>query len=188
MTRFLIKNIHSNLLLMQRCIMGFVTVIISVLIFIQVFIRYFLDIPLSGVEQIAAYLAVWLYFIGSGYGVYKGNHISASVMDLLLSNKRCKDIFQSFVSMLTLILVCWVFLLCLDYFQWSLKRLPKSPELRLPLYYVHFAMVFGLGLMVFYSIIETIRRFIYIKNHEDYVSLFKLDTNEKNKIDSSELS
>ncbi|MCZ2721049.1 TRAP transporter small permease subunit [Marinomonas sp. 15G1-11] len=184
MTRFPLQKIHVCLLSFQRVLIGISTFTISVLIFIQVFIRYFLDIPLYGVEEIAAYLAVWLYFIGSGYGIYKGNHISASVMDLLLPNQRSKDIFQAFVSVLTLILICWIFLLCFDYFQWSMKRVPKSPELRLPLFYVHFAMVFGLGMMTFYSVIETVRRFIYISKREDYVSLATSDDN-KNSLNSS---
>ncbi|MBR9865719.1 MAG: TRAP transporter small permease [Oceanospirillales bacterium] len=173
-------SIHRGLLLIQRYVMGVTTVLISVLIFVQVFIRYFLDIPLYGVEEIAAYLAVWLYFIGAGYGIYRGNHISASVMDLVLLTSKSKDLFHAFVSIITLALICWMFSLCLDYLQWSIKRTPKSPELRLPLYYVHVGMVIGLGLMAFYSLFEVIRRFIFIVKGEGYVSIAVAD-DKKNK-------
>ena len=185
MTGFSLQKIHLALLVLQRYIMGVSTTIISLLIFVQVFIRYFLDIPLYGVEEIAAYLAVWLYFIGSGYGVYKGNHISASVMDLILPSQSLKDKFQCFVAIITLCLVCWILLLCWEYFQWSMKRVPKSPELRLPLYYVHLAMVAGLGLMVFYATIEVIRRVIFIFKKEDYVALVTLDEKPNNTSDPS---
>lgn len=180
-----LQKIHQLLLVLQRYAMGVSVTLISLLIFVQVFIRYFLDIPLYGVEEIAAYLAVWLYFIGSGYGIYKGNHISASVMDLILPTQSLKDKFQLFVSMITLCLVCWILLLCWEYFQWSMKRVPKSPELRLPLYYVHFAMVAGLGLMALYASIEVIRRAIFIIRNEDYVALVTLDEKTKNTPDPS---
>lgn len=175
-----LTSLHRGLLLIQRYVMGITTTIISVLIFVQVFIRYFLDIPLYGVEEIAAYLAVWLYFVGAGYGIYRGNHISASVMDLVLPTQESKDFFHVFVSIITLALICWMFSLCFDYLLWSIKRTPKSPELRLPLYYVHAAMVCGLGLMAFYSLIETIRRFIFIVKGERYLSIAEID-DEKNK-------
>jgi len=184
MTGFPLQKVHLAVLLFQRYLMGISTTIISLLIFIQVFIRYFLDIPLYGVEEIAAYLAVWLYFIGSGYGIYQGNHISASVMDLILPTQRARDIFQVFVSIITFILVCWVSILCWDYFQWSLKRMPKSPELRLPLFYVHFAMVIGLGLMVLYSLIEVIRRSIFIAKNEVYIALVTSDENRLKALNS----
>lgn len=178
MTHSFFSSIHTAMLLLQRYVMGITTTVIAVLIFVQVLIRYFLDIPLYGVEEIAAYMAVWLYFVGAGYGVYRGNHISASVMDLILSTQRSKDLFRAFVGVITFILICWMLLICIDYFQWSVRRAPKSPELRLPLYYVHIAMVVGLGLMAFYSFIEIVMRIISLRKREDYVCLAAIDDNK----------
>lgn len=175
MNRNTFISLHTGLLRLQRYLMGFATAAVAILIFTQVFIRYFLDIPLYGVEEISAYLAVWLYFIGSGYGVYQGNHISASVMDLILKSERARDAFHIVVTVITLVLIGWMFSICFDYFQWSLKRTPKSPELRLPLFYVHAAMVAGLGLMLFYSTIELVRRVMLFRQGQAYVSLVELD-------------
>ena len=144
-----IKNLLKYLLISQRFIMGATTILFSILVFIQVIIRYFFNFPLYGVEEIAVYSAVWLYFIGSGYGVYRENHISANIMDFILSSKKSKDIFKFISSFITFFLICWVFYLCFKYFQWSVNRQPKSPELRIPLFYIHAAMIFGIGIMGF---------------------------------------
>lgn len=175
-----VRLVHRTLISAQKWLMGITTVVISILIFVQVFIRYFLDIPLYGVEEIATYLAVYLYFIGAGFGVYKGNHISASVMDLIIRNARLKAWFDLLVAGITAALFTWMLVICLDYFQWSLKRVPKSPELRLPLYYVHIAMVIGMGLASLYALIEVIRRALCAIKGHPYRSLSSIDYTSSN--------
>lgn len=170
--------LHNKLLWLQRLVMGLTTIAFSVLIFIQVFIRYFLDLPLYGVEEIAVYLAVWLYFIGSGYGVYRGNHISAGVMDIAFSSPSARAVLQALVSLISLAIIGWIFWICLGYFQWSLARVPKSPELRIPLYYVHAAMLAGAGLMFFYTLIELAGRLHCLATGRPYHSLATIDDND----------
>ncbi|PSJ43700.1 hypothetical protein C7H85_15750 [Zobellella endophytica] len=170
--------LHNKLLWLQRLVMGLTTIAFSVLIFIQVFIRYFLDLPLYGVEEIAVYLAVWLYFIGSGYGVYRGNHISAGVMDIAFSSPSARAALHVLVSLISLAIIVWIFWICLGYFQWSLARAPKSPELRIPLYYVHAAMLAGTGLMFFYTLIELAGRLHCLATGRPYHSLATIDDND----------
>ncbi|WP_281985420.1 TRAP transporter small permease [Thalassorhabdomicrobium marinisediminis] len=148
---------HLKLKLL-RAIMGITTIGFTVLVFIQVVVRYFFDFPLFGVEEIAAYLAVWLYFIGSAYGAYKDNHISASVMDLFVSKERGRNIVGIIVALVSIVISAYTFWICTKYFQWSLQRVPKSPELKIPLGYTYVSMVIGLGLMVFYYLIELVLR------------------------------
>ncbi|WP_375056182.1 TRAP transporter small permease [Zobellella sp. DQSA1] len=178
MDRTVFSLLHKRLLLIQRLIMGFSTLAFSILIFIQVFIRYFLDIPLYGVEEISVYLAVWLYFIGAGYGIYRGNHISAGVMDIVLSSPRARAITSLLVSVISLAIICWVFWIVVVYFQWSLARAPKSPELRISLYFIHAAMLAGTGLMLFYTLIELAGRICCIAEGRPYLSLAGADDHE----------
>ncbi|MBV1788332.1 TRAP transporter small permease subunit [Marinobacterium sp. D7] len=173
-------RLHHGLLLSQKILMGVAMVAFSALVFVQVVIRYLFDLPLFGVEEIAVYLAVWLYFTGAGYGTYRGNHICAGVIDLMLESPRKKDLYHILVSLISLVLVACVLWICVDYFQWSLLRAPKSPELRFPLYYVHFAMVFGLVLMQLYSTVEFLRRLICFVKRQPYRSLAELDDQQTN--------
>lgn len=166
---------HHALLLGKRWIMGLSTVTFSVLIFVQVVIRYLLDSPLYGVEEVSVYLAVWLYFVGAGYGVYRDNHISASVMDLILSAERSREVVRLLVAAISLALTAVMLWICIHYLQWSVKFSPKSPELRLPLYVVHVAMVVGMALMGFYYLIEIIRRTRCLIRGERYRSLAEED-------------
>ncbi|MBY4674997.1 TRAP transporter small permease [Marinobacterium arenosum] len=173
-------RLHHGLLLSQKIIMGAAMVAFSSLVFVQVVIRYLFDLPLFGVEEIAVYLAVWLYFTGAGYGTYRGNHICAGVIDLMLESPRKKDFYHILVSLISLVIVACILWICVDYFQWSVRRAPKSPELRFPLYYVHFAMVFGLLLMQLYSTLEFVGRVICFVKQERYQSLAELDDKKKN--------
>ncbi|RTR06896.1 TRAP transporter small permease [Halomonas nitroreducens] len=170
-----LRAIHNGLMVSQRWIMGSTTIAFSVLVFVQVVIRYLLDSPLYGVEEVSIYLAVWLYFVGAGYGVYRDNHISASVMDLILSSERSRELVCLLVAALSLTLTIAMLWVCLRYLQWSVKFSPKSPELRLPLCLVHVAMVVGMALMGFYYLIEIVRRTRCLIRGERYRSLAEED-------------
>lgn len=43
---------------------------------LQIFMRYVLNMPLVWSEEFARYLFVWVAFVGAGYGVRRGIHIS----------------------------------------------------------------------------------------------------------------
>ena len=120
---------------------------------------YFFSVPLFGVEEVATYLAVWLYFAGSAYGVFKHNHISASIMDVIFKSERRRDIVAIVVAVISIVVTAFMFWICAKYFAWSVNRVPKSPELKLPLGFIHVSIVLGLGLMLVYYLLEIILRF-----------------------------
>ena len=135
-------------------IMGVATIGFTGLVFVQVVVRYFFNAPLFGVEEVATYLAVWLYFAGSAYGVYRHNHISASIMDVLVRKQLVRDLVALIVALISIAVTAYMFWICWKYFIWSVERVPRSPELKMPLGFVHVSMVFGLALMLFYYTLE----------------------------------
>ena len=145
-------------LAMLHMIMGVATIGFTGLVFVQVVVRYFFNAPLFGVEEVATYLAVWLYFAGSAYGVYRHNHISASIMDVLVRDERGRDLIALFVALISIAVTAFMFWICSKYIIWSVERVPRSPELKMPLGFVHVSMVFGLALMLFYYTLEIILR------------------------------
>lgn len=101
-------------------------------------------------------------------------------MDLIISNAKLKAWFDLLVAVITAGLFAWMFVICLDYFHWSFKRVPKSPELRLPLYYVHIAMAIGMGLASLYAVVEVIRRGFAAVTSQPYRSLSSIDDADSN--------
>ena len=149
-------------------IMAVTTIGFTALVFIQVVVRYFFNAPLFGVEEVATYLAVWLYFTGSAYGVYRQNHISASIMDVLVPGEKGRDVIALAVAVISIVVTAYMFWICAKYFVWSVERVPRSPELKMPLGFVHVSMVFGIGLMLFYHALEIILRVSALRRGEPY--------------------
>ena len=62
---------------------------------LQVFMRYVLNMPLIWSEEFARYLFVWVAFIGAGYGVRRGIHISMEYFFNKMSPRRPGGSFRS---------------------------------------------------------------------------------------------
>ena len=71
----------------QRVVMLLSICFSTIAVFIEVIMRYFFETPLIGIEELAAYVAFWLYFIGGSYGAYERSHISADLSQLIFKNK-----------------------------------------------------------------------------------------------------
>lgn len=140
----------------------------TTIILIEIVFRYFLFLPLHGMEELATYLAIWTYFIGGAYGAYERSHISASLIEMLVKNSRIRLLVMILVNIITVVVALWMSVWAFDYLAWSIRLGPRSLELRTPLYWVHASMFVGLALMSFYFAIElfdNLRR-LYRAGHE----------------------
>lgn len=171
----LARRVWEAKLALQRFVMVATSAIFTSLVFIQVVFRYLLDVPLFGLEEIATYLAVWLYFIGTAYGAHLRNHISANVMDVLLANERARDFVALVVSLITVVLSVWMTVWAGNYLAWSLGTGVSSLELKLPMAWVHSSAVIGLGLMSFYFVLEALDRFRAFVAGEHFEAAFRED-------------
>ena len=171
----LARRVWETKLALQRLVMVATSAIFTSLIFIQVIFRYFLDVPLFGFEEIATYLAVWLYFIGTAYGAHLRNHISANVMDVLIANERVRDFVALVVSVITVVLSVWMTVWAITYLAWSVRTGVSSLELKLPMAWVHVSAVVGLGLMTFYFVLEALDRLRAFVAGEPFQSAFRED-------------
>jgi TRAP-type C4-dicarboxylate transport system permease small subunit len=126
----------------------------TVLVILEIVFRYFLFLPLHGIEELATYLALWTYFIGGAYGAYEGSHISASLLEMLVSNDRALRIIDVVVKAISAFIAGWMTVWTSEYLLWSIAHKPHSLELQMPLYFVHAAMAVGLALMTFYFVID----------------------------------
>ena len=126
----------------------------TLIIIIQIVFRYFLFLPLHGMEELATYLAIWTYFIGGAYGAYERSHISASLIEILIRKEVVRHSIKTLANAITVVVAVWMGIWAFDYLAWSIRLEPRSLELRTPLYWVHASMLVGLTLMSLYFAIE----------------------------------
>lgn len=143
-------------LFLQKLVLVVCSIGFTLLVILEIVFRYFLFLPLHGIEELATYLAVWTYFIGGAHGAYERSHISASLLDMLVKNDRALGIVDFIVKAITALTAGWMTVWTFQYLLWSMERRPHSLELQMPLYFVHAAMAIGLALMTFYFLIDEV--------------------------------
>lgn len=150
----LVLSIWHFKLFLKRLTLVITCALFSIIVIVQIVVRYFLLVPMHGLEEIAVYAAVWTYFIGGAYGAYERSHISASLMEMMIAGESARNWIKVLANAITVVVAVWTTVWTFKYFQWSLQLEPKSLELQAPLYWVHASMFVGLGLMAFYFAIE----------------------------------
>jgi TRAP-type C4-dicarboxylate transport system permease small subunit len=145
---------------LQRWILFITSMGVTLLVFIQVIMRYFFDVPLYGIEEIAIYLAVWAYFIGASYGAHQKEHISASLVDVFLPDGRAQIFIGILADLVTVVVSAWMITWSWYYLAWTFKRGTASVDLGLHMGWVHSAIFVGLILMTLYFAIDFVERCI----------------------------
>ncbi|MCG8508763.1 MAG: TRAP transporter small permease [Rhodospirillales bacterium] len=148
------EAIWNAKLWIQKATLAITCGLFTAIIIIQIVFRYFLFLPLHGMEELATYLAIWTYFVGGAYGAYERSHISASLIQMIVKNPRINLIVKLVVNLITVVVAIWMGIWALKYLAWSVRTEPHSLELRTPLYWVHACMFTGLALMSLYFLIE----------------------------------
>ena len=149
------KGVWIILLKMQRVILVLLTLIVAFGMFIEVWLRYFLKLPLMGIEELTILAAFWLYFLGGAYGAYERNHIKAELIHLLLG-RRALGTVTIVMGLLAVILGCLLSVWGYNYVIWAIAKRPESPIFRIPMVYVQSSIFVGFVLISFYSFIELI--------------------------------
>lgn len=147
-------SLWNGTLYLQRFLLVVCGVALTLLICLQVFTRYVMGISILGIEEIACFSAVWMYFIGSAHGAWERGHISASLVDLFAPTGPANRFMKAFASILTVIIAAWMTVWAWDYFSFSLKRGSSSPDTGIILAWVHVIMPITLALMTLYWTVE----------------------------------
>lgn len=139
---------------LQRFVLLVCGIVLTGLITVQVFTRYVLGISIFGIEELASFVAVYLYFIGAAHGAWERGHISASLVELVVPPGRLRNAIALFASLITVILSGWMSLWAWQYLAFTLKRGTMSLEVGISLAWIHGIMPVGLSLMTLYFAVE----------------------------------
>ncbi len=159
---FKIYGKYSTLLLKcQRTIMLVSLLIVILGMIIEVLSRYIFKISIVGIEEFAAYVAIWLYFIGASYGSYERSHISAELVHLIFKDPKQYAKVRALTSFVTSIIIFYSLPWAYKYFIWGMTRKEISIATlfgsHYRVYYFQLAIFVGLLLMGSYSLIEGIQ-------------------------------
>jgi TRAP-type transport system small permease protein len=150
--------IWTALLKLQRVVMLVAICVCASAIMTEVVMRYVLKKSIVGIEELAAYLAFWLYFIGASYGTYERSHIKAELTHLLLKNPRHYAASRALTSFISFALSSYAIVLAYRYAEWGIRRMEQSNSTFLgntyPVLYFQFSLLVGFALMCFYFLIE----------------------------------
>ncbi len=152
------RFIWETLLKVQRIVMLLTICISTSAIMAEVVMRYIFKTSLVGIEELAAYIAFWLYFIGSSYGTYERSHIKAELTHLFIKNPKYYAISRAVTSFISFALSFYAIILAYRYAEWGIRRMEQSSATFLgstyPVLYFQFSLLVGFTLMCFYFLVE----------------------------------
>lgn len=143
-----LKNIQEFLLVLcgALCCLIFVA---------EVVIRYVLKIDFKGYDEIVLLFAMWLYFIGGSYAMYKKGHISADMLGLVLKDRKLQaahTIVGWITFLITVVLAVWG----VQFFLYALTRTAQTTVWKMPCLWSQSALTVGYILMAFYSLMYAV--------------------------------
>ncbi|MCG8616909.1 MAG: TRAP transporter small permease [Desulfobacterales bacterium] len=153
--------VWEALIKIQRFVLVISVCISTTAVFTEVVLRYVFSSSFVGIEELAAYCAFWMYFMGASYGAYERSHIKAELTHLIfgttINYARCRAVtsFISFAAATYIIPWAW------DYVVWGFERGEQSRSTLLgttyPVVWFQLSIFVGLCLMSFYFLVEFIQ-------------------------------
>uniref|UniRef100_UPI003B51B06D TRAP transporter small permease n=1 Tax=Roseovarius indicus TaxID=540747 RepID=UPI003B51B06D len=151
----------DGLLRLQRLIMLAAIVFTTTAIMIEVVMRYIFSSSIIGVQELAAYSALWLYFSGAAYGTYTRVHITAELTHLVFRSPRQMLALKFLTNLISFGLLAYIVPWGWRYLEWGLTRHEQSSSTFLgstyDIVFFQSAIFYGIVLMAFYFFVETLQ-------------------------------
>lgn len=146
------KKIKGILVKLEESILILCFSVMGLVLFLQVIMRFVFNMPLSWVEELARYLQIWITFLGIGYGVRKGSHISMDLVSTKL-NKGAKYAVSMFCDAACL----WAFSILLKTsFVFLSGQNVLSTAMRIPMQLVYAVIPIGTVVYMLYVVNEMV--------------------------------
>ncbi len=149
------------LLKAQRLVMLVGICLATTAVFIEVIMRYVFQAPFVGIEELAAYSAFWIYFIGGAYGAYERSHIKAELTHLIFGNSLGYAKARAMTSLISFCAAGYAVPWAYEYFVWGIVRREQSSSTFLgstyPVVIFQTSILVGLSLMCFYFFVEFVQ-------------------------------
>ncbi|WP_367339720.1 TRAP transporter small permease [Aminivibrio sp.] len=156
-----LRFVWVALIKIQRIVMLFTIVFCTLAIFSQAVMRYVFHSPFVGIEEMGAYFAFWLYFIGASYGSYERSHIRAELTHLFFGTSKKYALCRAATSFISFGTAAFAIPWAYDYVLWGIMKNEQSRATFLgstyPVFWFQASILVGLALMAFYFFVEFIQ-------------------------------
>lgn len=138
-----------------------ITITVVAAMALQVCGRYFIALPLHGLDEFTGHTAVWFYMLGAAYSASKSDHIKADMLDVFHVPPKGQHAISVLASLASIaisgVMIVWSY----KYVLWSLAKHEVTPGLRIPTVYFQSAILFGAVLLFTYFIKELVMRLMH---------------------------
>jgi TRAP-type C4-dicarboxylate transport system permease small subunit len=141
------------LIVVQKVVMVVTGITVMSIVSSAMLLRWLFNTDFKGYEEILVMFAFWLYMIGSSYGSYKKNQITADILDIYLKEGRVKSVIHLVRSFATMVLSGVFMYWAYEFVAWSIQMKTKTPVWRLPMVWGQSSLLIGLILVTFYNIV-----------------------------------
>ncbi|NIZ03263.1 TRAP transporter small permease [Thalassospira lucentensis] len=125
--------------------------------FVQVVTRYFLQVPVMGLEESILYPTLWLYILGAVNASREDTHIRANVLEIFLKTRRQHTILAIVGELISLVVGLWLLYWAWDFTSYAWRVWKESPTLYIPTFYSDVALMIGIILMMIYTVVHLSR-------------------------------
>lgn len=139
-------------------------------IFFQGFSRYVLQTNPPGITELAVNSLVWLGFLSASLATFRKRHLAVGLIPRLLSQKKIQAFLSILVGLGTFFLLLFLLRSAWIYLKSPSVLFRTTPFLQIPVKYVAFALLWGMGMMAFRFLLYTV---------EEILVLFSLYPEEK---------
>ena len=139
---------------LEEILLGAGLALMGLSVALQIFMRYVLNMPLVWSEEFARYIFVWITFLGAGYGVRKGIHISMEFFFNMFPSRM-----QTIVAISTSVLsiAAFAYLIPTAIF-FTIEQNPiASSAMQIPMSWLFAAVPVGCSLVCLRLIINTVQ-------------------------------
>lgn len=160
----LIDRLNEKIEIFEKYFITYLMLIMSTVIFIQIIMRYVFNSSLSWSEELAAYIMMYMTWVGASYGVKLNMHLRVTVIVDLLKGKL-RDIAYIIIDVVWMIFSAYMVVMGVRVVKMSYAGYRVSPALEIPMFLIYSSVVIGCILM-FLSLISSIH-----KRYRDYKKL-----------------
>jgi TRAP-type C4-dicarboxylate transport system permease small subunit len=123
-----------------------------------VILRYVFRADLYGMEELAVFVGVWLFFFGASYASQQKEQIAADVLPQFLRSPLTRGVLALVTTLLSLVICLLVAFWAWDWLSWGLERPARSPVHGIPMTITHLAVFLSFALMSLFTLRDLVER------------------------------
>lgn len=138
-----------------------ITIVVVTSMALQVCGRYFLPLPIHGLDEFTGHTAVWFYMLGAAYAALKSDHIKADMLEIFRIPAKAQHYISLLASLVSIVISGFMVVWSYNYVQWSISRHEVTPSLHIPTVYFQVAILVGAVLLFLFFLKELVSRILH---------------------------